>query len=301
MFINLWCHFLDNVLVTTSATMCSVGQYSNQTSPFSTCSWAKWCCTSMCLVHAWWVGFLVNDIAPWLSHRITITFFSSMYPKSIINFVIHMAYFVACVFTMYSTSVVDNVIVGCRLLLQEMAPPPIMKTNLVVDFLFSRSPPQIASQYPNTSLDGVASNYNFICNVPCKYRKIHLTAIQCSMLGLAKCWLNTFIGYAKLSRVHNMAYIKDPTTCWYGNPFDSSFPLTFLCNFTLGSNGTPMGLHSSIQKHFNTSLRYLIWLMCRSCSSWFLSTSIPKKKCNSPRSFISNFWLSFFFVCKSLF
>ncbi len=44
-----------------------------------------------------------------------------------------------------------------------------------------------------------------------------------------------------------------------------------------------------------------IWLMCRSRSSRFLSTSIPKKKCNSPRSFISNFWLSFFFICKSLF
>jgi hypothetical protein len=26
-------------------------------------------------------------------------------------------------------------------------------------------------------LDGVAPNCNFICNVPCKYRKIRLTAI----------------------------------------------------------------------------------------------------------------------------
>ncbi len=58
-----------------------------------------------------------------------------MYPKSIINFVIHMASFVACVFAMYSASVVDNAIVGCRLLLQEMAPPPIMKTKPVVNFL----------------------------------------------------------------------------------------------------------------------------------------------------------------------
>ncbi len=56
-----------------------------------------------------------------------------MYPKSIINFVIHMASFVACVFAMYSASVVDNAIIGCHLLFQEMAPPPIMKTNLVVD------------------------------------------------------------------------------------------------------------------------------------------------------------------------
>ncbi len=100
-----------------------------------------------------------------------------MYPKSIINFVIHMASFVACVFAMYSASVVDNVIVRYRLLLQEMAPPPNMKTNHVVDLLSSRSPPQSASQYPSTSLDAVASNCNFICNVPCKYQKIRLMAI----------------------------------------------------------------------------------------------------------------------------
>jgi hypothetical protein len=42
-----------------------------------------------------------------------------------------------------------------------MAPPPIMKTNLVVDLLSSRSPPQSTSQYPSTSLDGVAPNCNF--------------------------------------------------------------------------------------------------------------------------------------------
>jgi len=83
------------------------------------------------------------------------------------------------------------------------------------------------------------------------------------MLGFAMCWFNTFIGYAKSGCVHNMAYIKDPTACWYGNPFDSSFPFAFLCNFTLGSNGIPMGLQSSIWKRFNISLRYLIWLLRR--------------------------------------
>jgi hypothetical protein len=126
-------------------------------------------------------------------------------------------------------------------------------------------------------LDGVAPKCNFICNIPYKYWKIHLMAIQCSMLRLAVCWLNTLIKYAKLGRVHNMAYIKDPIACWYGNPFDSSFPFTFLYNFTLRLNGTLMGLHSSIQKRFNISLRYLIWLMHRSCWSWFLFTSISKK------------------------
>ncbi len=83
----------------------------------------------------------------------------------------------------YSASMVDNAIIGCHLLLQEIAPLPIMKTNRVVDLLSSRSSPQFASQYPSTSLDGVAPNCNFICNVPCKCRKIRLMAIQCSMLG----------------------------------------------------------------------------------------------------------------------
>jgi len=46
-----------------------------------------------------------------------------MYLKSIINFVIHMASSVACVFAMYFTSMVDNAIVGCRLLLQENGSP----------------------------------------------------------------------------------------------------------------------------------------------------------------------------------
>jgi hypothetical protein len=34
---------------------------------------------------------------------------------------------------MYFASMLDNAIVGCCLLLQEMAPPLIKKTNLVVD------------------------------------------------------------------------------------------------------------------------------------------------------------------------
>jgi len=61
-------------------------------------------------------------------------------------------------FAMYSASVVDNAIVGSHLLFQEMAPLLIMQTNLVVDLLSSRSLPQFASQYPSTSLDGVALN-----------------------------------------------------------------------------------------------------------------------------------------------
>jgi len=76
----------------------------------------------MCFVRACCVGFFVNDITPWLSHQITIAFFFFMYPNSFMSFVIHMVSLVPCVFIMYSTSVINRAIVGCHLLLQEMAP-----------------------------------------------------------------------------------------------------------------------------------------------------------------------------------
>ncbi len=141
----------------------------------------------MCFVQACCVGFFINDIAPWLSHRITIPFFSFMYPNSFMSFVIHMASLVACVLAMYSASVVDKAIVGGRLLLHEVAPPPIMNINPVVDFLSSRSPAQSASQYPTTSWGDNPPKRNLNCNVPCKYQKMRFTAIQCCRLGLAMC------------------------------------------------------------------------------------------------------------------
>jgi hypothetical protein len=71
----------------------------------------------MCFVQACWVGFFINDIAPWLSHQLTIAFFSFMYLNSFMNFVIHMVSLVACILAMYLTSIVDEMIVGCRSLL----------------------------------------------------------------------------------------------------------------------------------------------------------------------------------------
>ncbi len=145
MVINLLCRSFGNVLVCTSATMSSIEQYSRVTSPFSTCSRIKWCYTSMCFVRACYVRFFVNDIGPWLSHRITIAFFSFMYPNPFMSFVIHMASLVACVLAMYLASSINKTIVGYHLLLQEMAPPPIMNINHVVDLLSSRSSAQSAS------------------------------------------------------------------------------------------------------------------------------------------------------------
>ncbi len=126
------------------------------------------------------MGFLVNDIAPLLSHQITIAFFSFMYPNSFMIFAIHMASLIAYVLAMYSASVVDRAIMGCHLLLQKMAPPPIMNTNPMVDLLLSRSPTQSASQYPTKPWGANPRKHNLNSKVPCKYRKMRLTAIQCS-------------------------------------------------------------------------------------------------------------------------
>ncbi len=141
----------------------------------------------MCFVQACCVGFFVNDIAPWLSHRITIAIYSFMYPNSFMSFVIHMASLVACVLAMYSACIIDRVIVGCRLVLQEMVPPPIMNTNPMVDLLSSRSMAQSASQYPTKPWGVNPPKRNLNYKLPYKYRKMRSIAIQCSMLRLAMC------------------------------------------------------------------------------------------------------------------
>ncbi len=79
-----------------------------------------------------------------------------------------MASLVTYILAMYSASVIDKVIVGYHLLFQEMAPPFIMNTNLMVDLLFLRSLTQSASQYPTKSWGGNPLKHNLNCKVPCK-------------------------------------------------------------------------------------------------------------------------------------
>jgi hypothetical protein len=114
------------------------------------------------------VRFFVTDIAPWLSHRITITFFSFMYPNSFMSF--HPYGFLSSLHICHVFDFsCDKTIMGCRLLLQKMAPTPIMNTNLVVDLLSSRSSTQSASQYLTKSWGGNPSKCNLNCKVLCKY------------------------------------------------------------------------------------------------------------------------------------
>src|SRR5438270_12616584 len=59
----------------------------------------------------------------------------------------HTASCTAAAAAMYSASIVDNVIISCFLLHQEIAPPFSMKTKADVDLRSSRSPAQLAYLY----------------------------------------------------------------------------------------------------------------------------------------------------------
>jgi len=132
----------------------------------------------MCFVQKCWVGFFINDIAPWLSHQITIAFFSFMYPNSFMNFVIHMVSLVACVLAMHLALVVDKMIVSCHLLLQEIVPLPIMNINPVVDLLSSMSSSESTSQYPTIFWGGNPPKCNLNCKVPCEYQKMYWKQLE---------------------------------------------------------------------------------------------------------------------------
>ncbi len=80
-----------------------------------------------------------------------------------------MASLVACILVMYLASVVDKEIMGYHLVLQEMAAPPIMNTNHVLDLFSSRSLVQFASQYLTKSWDDDPLKRNLNPKVPCKY------------------------------------------------------------------------------------------------------------------------------------
>ncbi len=132
----------------------------------------------MCFVRACWVGFFVNDIAPWLSHRITIASFISC--TLFFHELCHPYGLLGSLRTchVYRPRLLTKRLWVCHLLLQEMPPPPIMNTNLMVDLLSSTSPTQSASQYSTKSWGGDPPKCNLNFKMPYKYRKMRLTTIQ---------------------------------------------------------------------------------------------------------------------------
>ena len=68
--INSLCLSRGRGLVSASAPIYFVGQYSNITCPFSTHSRIKWCCISICFVLAWNSRLCASTIAPYAEKSI---------------------------------------------------------------------------------------------------------------------------------------------------------------------------------------------------------------------------------------
>ena len=114
----------------------------------------------------------------------------------------------------YSTLVVESALTFYNLEIQLTTVPPIVKTYPVVLLLVSTSPTRSKSTKPlRAELDLV--KHNAFVVVPFKYHSIHLTTLQCSILGLLIYLLTTPTTWAISSHVHTIAYIRLPTTDEY--------------------------------------------------------------------------------------
>ena len=84
----------------------------------------------MCLVRPWNVESLDKRIAPWLSQlRVVGKVDWKIEEKSLSSLWIQMISFDECVRAMYLASVLDKVMIGCFLELQETTPLPMKKVK----------------------------------------------------------------------------------------------------------------------------------------------------------------------------
>ena len=114
---------LASGFVRISATISFVGQYTISIS-LSIWSLIKWYRMSICLVLAWWTGFSARIIHDWLSSKIVVGFFEEGYSywTSLNRDRNQRASWTEVHKAMYSASVVESAIVGCRLEHQLIAP-----------------------------------------------------------------------------------------------------------------------------------------------------------------------------------
>ncbi|KAG0604857.1 hypothetical protein M758_9G013900 [Ceratodon purpureus] len=139
--------------------------------------------------------------------------------------------------------------------------------------------------------------HNLYSKVPCKYRMMRLTALQCDGPALDMNWLTMLTANARLGRVATMAHINEPTPALYGIPsispsMASNSSNESFINFTFTSSGVPMGLQSSMLNRLSTSLMYFLWHMVMVRALRFLSNATPRQYFNSPISLIWNSPLS---------
>ena len=153
---------------------------------------------------------------------------------------------------MYSTSIVDNVMVHWFLHFHKMTPMPTNKMYYVVDRWSFASPTQSGSQklYKSISLP---PRHNLKSKVPFKYLMI------CGKPPFDMNWLTILNANAISTLMSTITYMRDPILVVYGTP---SISLRTFPNFSFESfkklkftlNEVPTGLHFSMLKCFKTSL-----------------------------------------------
>lgn len=143
-------------------------------------------------------------------------------------------------------------------------------------------PAQSALKKPSTSIEVDFLIYSPRSTVPRTYRSILFTALQWTVVGAWRNWHTLFTAKDKSGRV-SMRYWRAPTTLWYleESSFPSLVPLVML-SFSVVESGISTGLALSMP---DLTRRLVAYRACVSTSpSDVFLTSMPRKKCRSPRS-----------------
>ena len=137
----------------------------------------------MCFVRCSTAGFIVRNIAAWLSEHSGIGP-SIENPISPLKDLSHAACHPVLASSIYSASPTDNVTVFCRRDAQDIAPFAIKKTCPDVEWRSSLFSPQSESEYPINPASEAPLYLILSSFVPLRYWSTYLAYLMCSSVGL---------------------------------------------------------------------------------------------------------------------
>ena len=138
---------------------------------------------SICFVQHSTAGFIIRNIAAWLSEHSGIC--PSMgNPISLLKDLSHAACHPVLANSMYSASPTDNATVFCHWDAQDIAPFAIKKTCPDVEWWLSLFSPQSESEYLINPASEAPSYLILSSFVPLRYLSTYLAYLICSCVGL---------------------------------------------------------------------------------------------------------------------